>query len=67
MAVGGRSPSIERLTDGLCTKVCVSVFSLGATEGAMVEAIDIVRWLSPLVEFIVVVLVCAPGAGVYPG
>jgi hypothetical protein len=43
----------------------VSVASVGASDGAVVDAIDRVLLLSvPVEEAILVVLVCVPGAGV---
>lgn len=67
MAVAGLSLSTDRATDGRCTKVLESVLSLAAMDGAIVDAIDMVLSLLPLVEeAMLVVLVCEPGAGVYP-
>jgi hypothetical protein len=59
LAVGGRSLLIELLRDVRCTRVCVSVFSVGAIEGgAIVEAIDMDLPLSlPMDDAMLVVLV----------
>lgn len=67
MAVGGRSPLVELLIEVRCTRVWVSVRSLGAIEGGtIVEAIDMDLPLSlPIDEAMLVVLVCDPG-GPYP-
>lgn len=70
MAVGGRSPEpvTELLMEGRWTRVWVSVRSVAATDGAIVEAIDRVLLLSPpLEDAMLVVLVCTPGTPpVYP-
>ena len=70
MAVGGRSvepPLTEWLTEGRCTRVWVSVLSVAATDGAIVEAIDIVLLLSPPVDdAMLVVLVWEPGTADNP-
>lgn len=70
MAVGGRSvepPLIEWLTDGRWTSVWVSDLSVAATDGAIVEAMDMVLPLSPPVEeAILAVLVWEPGAAANP-
>ena len=54
----------ELLFEGRWTRVC-SVRTVSATEGAIVDAIDMVRVLSVIVEVVedttLVVLVCAPG------
>jgi hypothetical protein len=66
LAVGGRSPLTELLSEVRCTRVCESVLSLGAIEGGtIVEAIDMVLMLSLVDETMLVVLVCEPG-GPYP-
>jgi len=46
--------------DGLWTRVCVSVLSDGAMEGAIVDAMDIVLVLSFPDDAILVVLACDP-------
>lgn len=69
MAVGGRSvePLTDWLIDGRWTRVWASDLSVAATDGAIVEAIDIVLVLSaPFEEAILVVLVWEPGAEVKP-
>lgn len=50
MPVGGRSPSIDLLIEGLCVRV--ASLSEGVIVGATVDAIDIVLWLfgSPVIE-----------------
>jgi hypothetical protein len=59
---------VELLNEVRCTRVWVSVRSLGAIEGGViVEAIDMDLPLSlPIDEAMLVVLVCDPG-GPYPG
>ena len=54
------------LTEGRCVRVMVSDLSVGATEGAIVEAIDMVLLLSLPEEAMLTVLVWVPGAGVKP-
>lgn len=62
LAVGGRSLPTEGLTDGRCTSVLVSVLSEEARDGAIVDAMDIVRLLSlPVEDAMLVALVWAPG------
>lgn len=59
----------ELVMDVRCTRVWLSVLSLGAIEGGtMVEAIDMVLLLSwPIDDAILVVLVWDPGGPWYPG